>query len=50
MARDLIDQLQTDWEQERPDLDAELMGVVLRRQLEEKIATLDFTDNAAVPM
>lgn len=37
MARDFIDQLQTDWRQERPDLDAGAMGVVLRIQALAKI-------------
>jgi DNA-binding MarR family transcriptional regulator len=37
MPRDFIDQLQTDWGQERPDLDAGAMGVVLRIQALAKI-------------
>lgn len=32
MEKDIIDQLQTDWGQQRPDLDAGPMGVVLRIQ------------------
>jgi len=37
MSRDIIDQLQEDWSEERPDLDSEAMGVVLRIQALEKI-------------
>jgi len=32
MNRDIIDDLQSDWQVERPDLDANAMGVVLRIQ------------------
>jgi DNA-binding MarR family transcriptional regulator len=32
MNRDIIDELQSDWRVQRPDLDAEAMGVVLRIQ------------------
>jgi DNA-binding MarR family transcriptional regulator len=32
MNRDIIDELQSDWRIQRPDLDAEAMGVVLRIQ------------------
>jgi DNA-binding MarR family transcriptional regulator len=37
MTRDIIDELQEDWSEERPDLDSEAMGVVLRIQALEKI-------------
>lgn len=37
MSRDIIDALQEDWHEERPDLDSEAMGVVLRIQALEKI-------------
>ena len=37
MARDVIDELQQDWSEQRPDLDAEPMGVVLRIQALAKI-------------
>jgi DNA-binding MarR family transcriptional regulator len=37
MSRDMIDALQEDWSEERPDLDSEAMGVVLRIQALEKI-------------
>jgi len=37
MSRDIIDELQEDWGEERPDLDSEAMGVVLRIQALEKI-------------
>jgi len=37
MKRDIIDDLQADWSEERPDLDSEAMGVVLRIQALEKI-------------
>jgi DNA-binding MarR family transcriptional regulator len=37
MSKDVIDRLQLDWGQERPDLDAEPMGVVLRIQALAKI-------------
>jgi len=37
MTRDIIDDLQEDWSAERPDLDSEAMGVVLRIQALEKI-------------
>ena len=37
MSRDIIDELQDDWSEERPDLDSEAMGVVLRIQALEKI-------------
>ena len=37
MGRDIIDELQDDWSQARPDLDAGAMGVVLRIQALEKI-------------
>jgi DNA-binding MarR family transcriptional regulator len=36
-AKDIIDELQEDWGQQRPDLDADAMGVVLRIQALEKI-------------
>lgn len=37
MNKDIIDELQQDWSQERPDLDLEPMGVVLRIQALAKI-------------
>jgi len=37
MSRDIIDQLQEDWSEERPDLDSEAMGVVLRIQALDKV-------------
>jgi DNA-binding MarR family transcriptional regulator len=37
MTRDIIDALQEDWGEERPDLDSEAMGVVLRIQALAKI-------------
>jgi DNA-binding MarR family transcriptional regulator len=37
MQKDLIDDLQNDWSLERPDLDSEPMGVVLRIQALAKI-------------
>ena len=37
MGRDIIDDLQRDWDTERPDLDSEAMGVVLRIQALDKI-------------
>jgi DNA-binding MarR family transcriptional regulator len=37
MARDNIDELQTDWSEQRPELDADAMGVVLRIQALAKI-------------
>ena len=37
MSRDIIDDLQEDWSEERPDLDSEAMGVVLRIQALDKI-------------
>jgi DNA-binding MarR family transcriptional regulator len=37
MTRDIIDELQEDWGEERPDLDSEAMGVVLRIQALEKM-------------
>ena len=37
MEEDSIDRLQTDWSQQRPDLDSEAMGVVLRIQALAKI-------------
>jgi DNA-binding MarR family transcriptional regulator len=37
MSRDMIDELQDDWSEERPDLDSEAMGIVLRIQALEKI-------------
>lgn len=37
MSRDVIDDLQEDWNEERPDLDSEAMGVVLRIQALDKI-------------
>jgi DNA-binding MarR family transcriptional regulator len=37
MSRDIIDELQQDWSEQRPDLDSEAMGVVLRIQALEKI-------------
>jgi DNA-binding MarR family transcriptional regulator len=37
MKRDIIDELQEDWSQQRPDLDTTAMGVVLRIQALEKI-------------
>ena len=37
MTRDIIDELQDDWSEERPDLDSEAMGIVLRIQALEKI-------------
>jgi DNA-binding MarR family transcriptional regulator len=37
MGRDIIDELQQDWEEQRPDLDSEPMGVVLRIQALAKV-------------
>jgi DNA-binding MarR family transcriptional regulator len=37
MDHDIIDELQADWSEERPDLDSEAMGVVLRIQALEKL-------------
>ena len=37
MSRDIIDDMQEDWSEERPDLDSEAMGVVLRIQALDKI-------------
>ena len=37
MSRDIIDALQEDWGEQRPDLDSEAMGVVLRIQALEKL-------------
>ena len=37
MGKDIIDELQKDWDAERPDLDSEAMGVVLRIQALDKI-------------
>ena len=37
MKRDSIDELQVDWSQQRPDLNADAMGVVLRIQALAKI-------------
>jgi DNA-binding MarR family transcriptional regulator len=37
MNRDIIDELQSDWNVQRPDLDAEAMGVVLRIQTLAKL-------------
>ena len=37
MSHDIIDDLQKDWGEERPDLDSEAMGVVLRIQALDKI-------------
>jgi len=37
MTRDIIDELQDDWSEERPDLDSQAMGVVLRIQALDKI-------------
>ena len=37
MSRDIIDDLQEDWSEERPDLDSEAMGVVLRIRALDKI-------------
>jgi DNA-binding MarR family transcriptional regulator len=37
MSKDFIDDLQKDWNEERPDLDSEPMGVVLRVQALAKI-------------
>jgi DNA-binding MarR family transcriptional regulator len=37
MTKDFIDDLQKDWNEERPDLDSEPMGVVLRIQALAKI-------------
>jgi DNA-binding MarR family transcriptional regulator len=37
MNKDVIDELQSDWNQQRPDLDPEPMGVVLRIQALAKI-------------
>jgi DNA-binding MarR family transcriptional regulator len=37
MNKDVIDELQNDWSQQRPDLDPEPMGVVLRIQALAKI-------------
>jgi len=37
VTRDIIDHLQEDWSAERPDLDSEAMGVVLRIQALDKV-------------
>ena len=37
MARDVIDELQEGWGRQRPDLDSDAMGVVLRIQALEKV-------------
>jgi len=37
MGRDIIDDLQTDWSAQRPELDSDAMGVVLRIQALAKI-------------
>ena len=37
MNRDIIDELQSDWNKQRPELDPEPMGVVLRIQVLAKI-------------
>ena len=37
MSRDIIDELRDDWSEQRPDLDSEAMGVVLRIQALDKI-------------
>ena len=37
MSRDIIDELQSDWSRQRPDLDSEAMGVVLRIQALDRI-------------
>lgn len=37
MNHDIIDDLQADWNEERPDLDSEAMGVVLRIQALDKL-------------
>lgn len=37
MDHDIIDDLQADWNEERPDLDSEAMGVVLRIQALDKL-------------
>jgi DNA-binding MarR family transcriptional regulator len=37
MSRDVIDELQEDWGRQRPDLDSDAMGVVLRIQALEKV-------------
>lgn len=37
MTKDIIDELQDDWSLQRPDLDPDAMGVVLRIQALEKI-------------
>lgn len=37
MDKDVIDQLQDDWKEQRPDLDTEPMGVILRIQALAKI-------------
>lgn len=37
MPKDLVDELQNDWSEQRPDLDVEPMGVVLRIQALAKI-------------
>jgi DNA-binding MarR family transcriptional regulator len=37
MSRDIIDELQYDWSRQRPDLDSEAMGVVLRIQALDRI-------------
>jgi len=37
MNRDIIDELQSDWNKQRPDLDPEAMGVILRIQALAKI-------------
>jgi len=37
MDHDIIDELQADWSEERPDLDGEAMGVVLRIQALNKL-------------
>jgi hypothetical protein len=37
MEKDFIDELQSDWKKQRPDLDSKPMGVVLRIQTLAKI-------------
>ena len=37
MSRDVIDELQENWDRQRPDLDTDAMGVVLRIQALDKI-------------
>ena len=37
MSRDIIDELRADWSEQRPELDTEAMGVVLRIQALAKI-------------